>query len=82
LRSELVLCLEKGEREVQLCQEAKRGGLLCWSRDGSGPDTGAEQASPAEPTWCSAGWGTAGFLMAGDRKFIIAFQDPWLLVRA
>lgn len=64
---------------MQLGQEAKWWGLSCWSRDGSGADTGAEQAgvlSSAEQTWCSAGWGTVGFLMAGDRKFIIVFQDP------
>lgn len=34
--------------------------------------------SPAEQTWCRAGWGAMGFLMAGDRKFIIVLQDPRL----
>lgn len=72
-------------REIQLSQEAKRWGLSCWSRDGSGADSGAEQTdvfSPAEQTWCTGGWGTVVFVMSGDGKFVILFQDPQLLVWA
>lgn len=49
---------------MQLRQEARLWDLSCWSRNGSGADTVAEQEgvlSPAKQTWCSTSWGTGIF---------------------
>lgn len=56
---------------MQLCQEAKWCSSSCWSGDGSGADTGAEQAGCAQP--CRAdlvqGWlGSKGVFNGWGQK--------------
>lgn len=83
LHSEPVLCLEKGERfaimpgglVVGVIVREQRWKLVL----GMGKQVcAALQSSPGAVPWL----GNMGFLLAGDRKFVIVFQDPWLLVWA